>query len=183
MTSVMKQTLTIPVLALILLASCTKDRPVDFVPVEGEPDQEIEAFTLRQSENGELTWELVAELAFVWDDTHQAVAERPTVDFYENGEHVAVLTADEGTVNLLTNDMEARHGVVVVSEEGAVLKTEMLGWDNRRQRLFTNQVVRYEKGGTTLTGSGFESDPDLTDWKIRRPHGTVPPEELGGEVF
>jgi hypothetical protein len=155
--------------ALLLLA-CGKDRTVDFVPVEGDPDQEIEKFTLRQSEGGELTWELVAELAFVWDDTHQAVAQHPRVDFYKNGEHVAVLNAEEGTVNLLTNDMEARTGVVVV-------------WDNRQQRLFTERAVSYEKGGISLTGSGFESDADLTDWKIRHPRGTVPPEELGGEVF
>lgn len=156
---------------------------MDFVPVEGEPDQEIETFTLRQSVNGELTWELVAELAFVWDDTRQAVAAHPTVNFYSNGEHRAVLTAGEGTINLLTNDMETREGVVVISDEGAILRTEVLGWDNRLQRLFTNLVVTFEKGGTVLTGSGFESDSDLTDWKIRRPHGTVSPEELGGEVF
>jgi LPS export ABC transporter protein LptC len=168
--------------ALLLLA-CGKDRTVDFVPVEGDPDQEIEKFTLRQSEGGELTWELVAELAFVWDDTHQAVAQHPRVDFYKNGEHVAVLNAEEGTVNLLTNDMEARTGVVVVSDVGATLKTEVLGWDNRQQRLFTERAVSYEKGGISLTGSGFESDADLTDWKIRHPRGTVPPEELGGEVF
>jgi LPS export ABC transporter protein LptC len=167
----------------LLLLSCGEERPVDFVPVEGDPDQEIEKFTLRQSEGGELTWELVAELAFVWDDTHQAVAQHPRVDFYKNGGHVAVLNAEEGTVNLLTNDMEARTGVVVTSDAGATLKTEVLGWDNRQQRLFTERAVSYEKGGVSLTGSGFESDADLTDWKIRHPRGTVPPEELGGEVF
>ncbi|MCK4593024.1 LPS export ABC transporter periplasmic protein LptC [bacterium] len=170
-------------MSLLIGLCCTQERPVDFVGVEGEPDQEIETFTLRQSVDGELTWELVAELAFVWDDTHQAVAARPTVNFYENGEHRAVLTAGEGTINLLTNDMETREGVVVVSDDGATLKTEVLGWDNRRQRLFTNLVVTYETGGTVLTGSGFESDSDLTDWKIRHPRGTVSPEELGGEVF
>jgi LPS export ABC transporter protein LptC len=171
------------IFTFILLAACGEERPADFVPVEGDPDQEIERFTLRQSEGGELSWELVAELAFVWDDTHQAVARHPRVDFYKQGEHVAVLNADEGTVNLLTNDMEARTGVVVVSDAGAVLRTEVLGWDNRKQRLFSERTVSYEKGGITLTGSGFESDADLTDWKIRHPRGTVPPEELGGEVF
>jgi len=170
------------IFALLLLA-CGEERSVDFVPVEGDPDQEIEKFTLRQSEGGELTWELVAELAFIWDDTHQAVAKHPRVDFYKSGRHVAVLNALEGTVNLLTNDMEARTGVVVVSDAGATLKTEVLGWDNRQQRLFTERAVSYEKGGISLTGSGFESDADLTDWKIRHPRGTVPPEELGGEVF
>ena len=170
------------IFALLLLA-CGEERSVDYIPVEGDPDQEIEKFTLRQSEGGELTWELVAELAFIWDDTHQAVAKHPRVDFYKNGQHVAVLNALEGTVNLLTNDMEARTGVVVVSDAGATLKTEVLGWDNRQQRLFTERAVSYERGGISLTGSGFESDADLTDWKIRHPRGTVPPEELGGEVF
>jgi len=173
----------LPFLGLILLAACAEERPADFVPVEGEPDQEIERFTLRQSEEGRLSWELVADLAFVWDKTRQAVAQRPTVNFYDNGERTAVLTAAEGTINLATNDMEARQGVVVVSETGAVLKTEVLGWDNRRQRLFSDRSVTYERGGMVITGSAFESDADLTDWKIRHPRGTVPPEELGGEVF
>ncbi|MBD3371791.1 MAG: LPS export ABC transporter periplasmic protein LptC [Candidatus Coatesbacteria bacterium] len=168
---------------VLFAGGCGEDRPVDFVPAEDEPDQTIASFTLRQTENGELTWELVAELALIWDKENLTIANEPVVDFYEQGEHQATLTAHEGTVNMLSNDMQARGGVVVVAEDGAELRTEVLNWDSRRERLFTEQPVTLIKAGTEITGQGFESDPDLTDWQIREPSGTVAAEELGGQTL
>jgi len=182
----MKRSLLFIIVALAIvpaLVGCGEQRPVDFVPEGDEPDQTIASFTLRQSENGELSWELVAELAYIWDSENLTVADTPHVDFYENGVHQATLTATEGTVNMLTNDMQARGGVVVVADDGARLSTEVLNWDSRRERLFTEQPVVLVKGGTTINGQGFESDPDLTDWRIDQPSGTVSAEELGGETF
>lgn len=166
-----------------IVGGCGEERPVDFVPADDEPDQTIASFTLRQTENGELTWELVAELALIWDKENLTIANEPVVDFFEQGEHQATLTAHEGTVNMLSNDMQARGGVVVVAADGAELRTEVLNWDSRRERLFTEQPVTLIKAGTEITGQGFESDPDLTDWQIREPSGTVAAEELGGQTL
>jgi LPS export ABC transporter protein LptC len=171
------------VLVPVLLTACGEQRPVDFVPGEDEPDQTIASFTLRQTEDGKLSWELVAELAYVWDQENLTVADTPHVDFYKDGEHQATLTAAEGTVNMLTNDMQARGGVVVVADDGARLTTEVLNWDSRRERLFTEQPVSYTRGGTTIDGRGFESDPDLTDWQINEPTGTISAAELGEETL
>ena len=167
----------------LLLSACEEERPVDFQPTENSPDQRISTFTLRQTSDGELIWELVAEQAKVWDSEHLTVASNPIVDFYQDERHTAVLTADEGTVNMLSNDMEAQGGVVVVSDDGAILRTEVLSWDAREEKLFTDQAVSFEKGGTIIHGEGFESNSDLTDWKLANPAGTIAPEDMGGETF
>jgi len=179
----MRLSLLLLLLVSLLLTACEEERPVDFQPAENAPDQQISSFTLRQTSDGELVWELVAELAKVWDNEHLTIASNPVVDFYQEERHTAILTADEGTVNMLSNDMEARGGVVVTSDEGAILRTEILSWDAREEKLFTDEPVSFEKDGTVIHGEGFESNSDLTDWKLANPSGIIAPEDMGGETF
>jgi len=170
-------------MSTLLFTACEEERPVDFQPDENAPDQQIGSFILRQTSDGKLIWELTAELAKVWDAEHLTIANNPVVDFYQAELHTAVLTAVEGTVNMLSNDMEARGDVVVTSDEGAILRTEILSWDARNEKLFTDQPVSFEKNGTIIEGEGFESNSDLTDWKLANPSGTIAPEDMGGETF
>lgn len=54
----------------------------------------------------------------------------------------------------------------VQSEQGVVLTTSRLSWDNQRQRASSTARVRVLRGGAVLTGRGFTADRDLHDLRI-----------------
>ena len=62
--------------------------------------------------------------------------------------------------------------VVVVTDSGVTLFTDTLSWDNQKEKVFTSDsVVFITEKKDTLYGIGFESDIELSNWKILQPTG------------
>jgi len=96
------------------------------------------------------------------------------VDFYDGeGRHTARLTADEGEVLEKENRLYARGEVTVRSDSGMVLLTDELYFDQQKERVFSDVFVTVVTLTDSLSGYGFSSAPDLSDWVIRRSSGTT----------
>ena len=68
--------------------------------------------------------------------------------------------------------------VVVVSDSGVTLFTDTLSWDNMREKIFTDDSVKFiTESQDTLYGIGFESDVELNNWKILKPTGVFHEDE------
>lgn len=95
------------------------------------------------------------------------------VDFYNNeGQHTSNLVAQEGKMHENSGDVEALGNVVVVSDSGITLFTEHLRWNNRREKIVSEEFVTIATpAGDTLYGHGFESDQLLQNWVILKPTG------------
>jgi len=95
------------------------------------------------------------------------------VDFYDGeGNHTSHLTSERGEYHEATEDVLGLGNVVVVSDSGVTLRTEVLKWDNRREKILSDTVVMVTTmEHDTLYGVGFESDPNLNRWVIHRPWG------------
>ena len=83
------------------------------------------------------------------------------IDFFEGDQHVSTLTADQGVLIQNTDDLEARGNVVVESDEGAVLRTDILFWDHQKSEIHTDAYVEITQGENRLTGVGLTADPGL----------------------
>ncbi len=96
-----------------------------------------------------------------------------TVDFYSHaGEHTSSLTSDRGQFNEKTEDIVGLGRVSVVSDSGVTLHTEILHWDNKRGKIFSDTLVMVTtRDSDTLYGIGFESNSDLTRRVLRKPWG------------
>ncbi len=96
-----------------------------------------------------------------------------TVDFYQpDGRHGSLLTAERGELNETTNDVAAMGNVVVVSDTGVTLHTERLAYSQKNGKIFTEEKVMITTtDGDTLYGTGFESDPNLEHYTIKKVHG------------
>ena len=82
------------------------------------------------------------------------------------------LVADSAKIDDKTRDMFAFGNVVVVSDStGSRLETQVLEWNNRTQRLYSNEFVRINTPNETIEGYGFESDPSLKNYRISRVSG------------
>lgn len=62
--------------------------------------------------------------------------------------------------------------------EGEIFDTDTLFWNQDTERVWSEAYIRIEKAnGTVVTGYGFTSNQQFTDYRIRRTQGIFPIEE------
>lgn len=96
------------------------------------------------------------------------------VDFYDRGgSHVeARLTADSVVVNDRSKDMTAYSNVRVESQVRRItLTTTSLTWVHATSRVRTEDPVHIETGSETIDGVGFESNQDLSSYRLFQVRG------------
>ena len=143
-------------------------------PAEGEgesgvlPDHEIDGFSLTQTQEGRKLWTLSARRALIFEQADRMELDRLRIDYYdENGDATSTLTARSGVLKTRTNDMEALGDVVVTANDGTVLTTERLTWNELTRKIESDRFVRVTKGKDVFTGTGVEADPDLKNIKVK----------------
>ena len=96
-------------------------------------------------------------------------------DFFSTEEeHMSNLKSDHAFVYEETDNLLAVGNVVVVSDSGVTLFTDSLYWDNKLEKITSNDTIMLTtEMDDTLYGVGFESDVDLTHWKIIKPWGVT----------
>jgi len=94
--------------------------------------------------------------------------------FDESFQQKSLIKSESAMVNEKENKIKAYGNVEVISDDGKVLKTDSLSWDNNSDRIYTNANLEFITSNTdTLYGTGFESNIDLTDWNILKPKGSI----------
>ncbi len=53
------------------------------------------------------------------------------------------------------------------------INTELLYWDMNRELVYSDKFVRITTEDEILTGDGFESNQDFSEWKILKPAGII----------
>jgi LPS export ABC transporter protein LptC len=97
------------------------------------------------------------------------------VDLYDdNYQHSSLITSNYAFVSETENKINAFGDVIVAADNGQQLWTDSLLWDNKADKIFTNASLTFISGNLdTLYGTGFESNIDLTNWKITKPRGSI----------
>ena len=88
--------------------------------------------------------------------------------FYKDGVRDAELTSLLGSINEKTQNTLAEGNVVIVTETGRTLESDILYWNTETQKIHTDAIVRFTDGDQVLTGYGMETDPNLSDLVIFR---------------
>ena len=70
--------------------------------------------------------------------------------------------------------MEARYKVEVVNENGEVLKTEKIIWDEEINKIFTDEYVEIKTKKEVIKGKGMEANQDFSQWEIKEVSGSIP---------
>jgi LPS export ABC transporter protein LptC len=121
--------------------------------------------TVTLTNNGVAKGELIADSTLHYDSNNRLELRRFTVNFFNAlGEKDGVLTAKEGG------------NVVVVREDGKRLETPQLVYDELRNQMFSDSsFVLNEPPKRQITGIGFESDPQLTKFRVMKNFKGVAP--------
>jgi LPS export ABC transporter protein LptC len=159
-------------LALFLLffaSGCQKEEPpqVSDDSFGQAVEQVIENMEITFTEGGRRTGVLTADSVAILDSGKMKKGKRITVDFFDQeGHHVSTLTASEGIYNSPAEEVQAKGNVVVISDDGARLETELLSWRKEANRVFTDAFVTITRGKSRVTGYGLSTDPQLADVHI-----------------
>ncbi len=69
---------------------------------------------------------------------------------------------------------ELRNNVVATSDDGKTINTELMYWDQEKQKIYSDQYVRItEKDGQMLEGNSFEADDKLNRILLKQVSGEV----------
>jgi LPS export ABC transporter protein LptC len=132
------------------------------------PQQESWNSTITVSDSGRVTAIIIAGNVRVYEMSQitQLSQGMRVLFFNPQGIQTSVLTSEEGSVDEITNNLEARKNVHVVSSDSSHMKTEQLYWDNARQLIHTPDYVEITTETDKLQGHGFESDQSLKHYRI-----------------
>jgi LPS export ABC transporter protein LptC len=133
------------------------------------PDQEARDFTLTESSEGKKNWTLWAAYAAMYNDQSLVDARPVRIEFFDKeGKRFSTLVAQQGRVHQRTNDLEARGQVLVTTESGIRMETDSLRWQNAAGKIVSDGFVKVTRKYDVVTGYGFESDPSLDHFHLRR---------------
>jgi LPS export ABC transporter protein LptC len=154
----------------LVLAACGDNKPKPRLPVgdkiEDTPNYVMQGFKLRNTDKGGVEWELEAKGAQVFEMKKKAYAQEFTMHTFEKNGSTSVLTGDRAVINTDTNFLEATGNVRLKSDNGMLLITEKLFWDDVKKLAYGDAAVTVIKGGSVLKGVGFESDMYMRDLRI-----------------
>ena len=68
---------------------------------------------------------------------------------------------------------EVRDSVVAVNENGDILETEQLFWDEEKSEIYTDKFVKITQEDQIITGTGLVSDPRFSKWRIKNVIATL----------
>ena len=115
---------------------------------------------------------------YLGDNPYLEMTEGVHVRFFNNlGEVESELRSNYAVSYENTDVMEAKEDVVVVNKKGEKLNTEHLIWEEKTERIHTEEFVKISTEDEVIFGHGFESNQDFTKYRIKKIKGTINLEE------
>jgi LPS export ABC transporter protein LptC len=157
-------------LAAVSAAACSqkKQPPVAaHSPLADSADQVMYGMRFVLTDKGLNRALLESDTAYFFDENTRIELEKVHTTFFTTaGAKNALLTSDRGRYNSRTNNMVARHNVVVVTEDGRRLTTPELNYNQQINQISSDSAFILTEPNRRLEGVGFRSDPDMKNIQI-----------------
>ena len=72
---------------------------------------------------------------------------------------------------------ELRSNVQIQSQRGDKFETELLFWDEKEEKVYSDKFIQISQEDKVITGYGFESDQNLTEYQIKNTTGVFTVED------
>lgn len=96
------------------------------------------------------------------------------IEFYDDSLNVeSRLTAGYGISYDKSDEMIARNNVEAINVYGDKLNTEELVWNQKTEKISSDKFVKITTKDEIIFGDGFESNQDITNYKIKKIRGTI----------
>ncbi len=68
---------------------------------------------------------------------------------------------------------KAQYDVEAQNDKGEILNTELLYWDEKNKKIYSDDMVKFTTADGIIFGEGFESDENFDNWLIKKSSGTI----------
>lgn len=166
--------------AAILFFGCEKnniEKIKAFSSPENLPLQEATNFQTLFTDSGEVRFSLKAPKLLRFENDGKPFVEFPEgielVKYDENENIISSITSNYAKQYPNEDKWEAKNNVIATNLDGDTLKTEHLIWEEKSEKIYTEEFVKIIRPDQIITGIGFESDQTLENWRIKNPKGTI----------
>lgn len=167
-------------LVAMLFLSCQNnniDKIKSFSHPPGSPEVIANQLEVLYSDSAIIRFKLTCPELKIYDDEEVPHKEFPLgfkIEQYNtNNQITSCIEALYGKYYEEKELWEAKQNVVAVTENNDTLKTELLYWDEKKDKIYSDQFVKFIRKEQIITGIGFESDLQMRNWKIINVKGTV----------
>ena len=117
------------------------------------------------------------------DNPRQEFTDGVKVIFFTYGQQVeSILTAKYAIRLEKKKQIIVRDSVVWESSNNEKLETNKLIWDERKEKVYTNQFVTITKPDEIIYGIGFEANQDFSTWTINAVEGELKTQVINDET-
>jgi LPS export ABC transporter protein LptC len=166
--------------AATLFLGCKKNNIEEikaFYTSESFPIQEATNFETLFTDSGQVRFSLKAPKLLRYEADGRDYIEFPEglelVKYDEHKKVISSITANYARQYVADRKWEAKNNVVATNANGDTLKTEILYWEEKEEKIYTDEFVKIIRADQIITGIGFTSDQKMQNWKIRDPKGTI----------
>lgn len=166
--------------AAIVLFGCEKnniEKIKAFSSPENLPSQEATNFQTIFTNSGEVRFSLKAPKLLRFENDGKPFVEFPEgielVKYDDEQNIISSITANYAKQFPKEDKWEAKNNVIATNLKGDTLKTEHLIWEEKAEKIYTDEFVKIIRPDQIITGIGFESDQSMENWRIKNPKGTI----------
>jgi LPS export ABC transporter protein LptC len=164
----------------ILFYAC-KDNNIEkiqaFTSPEDLPIQEAINFENLSTDSGVVRFSLKTPKLLRFENEGKAYLEFPIgvklIEYDADQNITYSITADYAKQFIKEGKWEAKNNVIVTNAQGDSLKTEHLIWEEKTEKIYTEEFVKIIRDNQEITGVGLVSDQNMLNWKIKHPQGTL----------
>ena len=162
---------------LIVLVSCenSEENISNFVNLENLAVEQLTNSEIIYTENGNLKVKVMSQKMERFSEKEERIELAGGVhfDFYklDSTNAKSVLTCEKATINNTTNIMIANNNVILKGSDNKKLKSEELIWDKNKNLIYTESEITIQTDDEIISGVGFTSTPDFTEYEIKKAKG------------
>lgn len=186
--------ITIGLVAIVMLffytACGNKDTEVFDISYDPEttPSMVTDSVTTLISDSGITRYKLVADIWEVFDKAADPYWFFPKGIYLERFDSLfqveAKILADSAWNFTDRKLWRLKGNVDIRNMEGEMFLSDELFWDQKKQTVYSDKYIQIKRGETELKGYGFESNQEMTEYRVFRPHdGKIPFKEESEDEF
>lgn len=170
--------------ALLFSQGCTEETKVDIshhLDASKMPTMVSHNISTLISDSGITQYKIVSPLWYVYDEGDTPLWRFPEgiyLQKYDEHYNVIATVAADSAYFYKTQRLWKLVGNVEMTKKPAdIFLSPRVFWDQRHQKLYSDTFIHIENATHVLEGTGFESDEQLSTYRILHPTGIFPMEE------
>lgn len=172
------------VVMLVLFPSCSSNNKQFAGAIEERdslPSMRTLGVTTLVSDSGITRYKIITEEWLIYD------RKNPPYWAFEKGVYLekfdslfqvdANIKADTAYYFTKKELWELRGNVLIKNQKGEQFETQLLFWDQGKEQVYSDEFIRIQQEDKIITGYGFDSNQQLTKYRIRNSSGIFPVDE------